>query len=269
MRIEECGGCGVFFTAQRPPEAALMQLYKGDALLGERPDPLPKSEDVFPRWKLREHEELLDEIVKFGGGTGSLLDVGCFSGMFLRNARERGFEIAGIEPNEDAFMHVRNLLRCEVVNGSLASANFSPNYFSVVSFLDVIEHVEDPVADLKAALRIMRPGGVLVLATPNVKGLLQRVTKTKRNIMRQPWCPIDDVPWHLWGFTRESLSLCVEKAGFIVNKISWLEPSPLSTNLGAGTSGVKRTMLLAVAEASKWLGMSDRMVLFAQKPESA
>jgi SAM-dependent methyltransferase len=166
-------------------------------------------------------------------------------------------------------VHVRNMLGCQVVNGSLASAHFSPDYFSVASFLDVIEHVEDPVADLKAALRIMRPGGELVLVTPNVRGLLQRVIKTKRNIMRQPWCPIDDVPWHLWGFTRASLSLCVEKAGFTVNKISWLEPSPLSTNLGAGTSAVKRAFLVAVAEASKWLGMSDRMVLFARKPESA
>ena len=269
MRIEECKNCGVFYTAERPAEAALMQLYKGEALLGDRPDPQPKGEDLFPPWKMKEHEELLDEIVRFGGSTGSLLDVGCFSGMFLRNARERGFEIAGIEPNEDAFMHVRSLLGCEVVNGSLASAHFLPNHFSVVSFLDVIEHVEDPMADLRAALRIMRPGGVLVLVTPNAHGLLQRVIKTKRNIMRQAWCPIDDVPWHLWGFTRESLSLCVEKAGFIVNKISWLEPSPLSTNLGAGTSAVKRAFLVAVAKASKWLGMSDRMVLFAKKPQSA
>jgi SAM-dependent methyltransferase len=269
MRIEECGDCGVFFTAERPQESVLMQLYKGDALLVERPDPLPKGEDSFPPWKMREHEELLDEISRFAANSGALLDVGCFSGMFLRNARKRGFEITGIEPNQDAFTHVRNLLGCEVVHGSLASAHFSPNHFSAVSFLDVIEHVEDPIADLRAALRIMRPGGVLVLVTPNVKGLLQRVVKMKRSIMRQPWCPIDDVPWHLWGFTRKSLTLCVEKAGFIVKKISWLDPSPLSTNRGAGSSALKRASLLAVAEASKRLGMSDRMVLFAQKPESA
>jgi SAM-dependent methyltransferase len=269
MRIEECGSCGVFFTAERPKESALMQLYEGDALLGERPDPQPKGEDSFPPWKMKEHEALLDEIVGLGAGAGSLLDVGCFSGMFLRNAQKRGFEISGIEPNQDAFLHVRNLLGCEVVHGSLSSAHFSLSRFSAVSFLDVIEHVENPVADLKAAWRIMRPGGVLVLTTPNVRGLLQRIVKIKRNITRQPWCPIDDVPWHLWGFTRGSLKLCVEKAGFSVKKISWLEPSPLSTNLGAGTSAVKRVILMVVAEASKRLGMSDRMVLFAQKPESA
>ncbi|HXM95657.1 MAG TPA: class I SAM-dependent methyltransferase [Candidatus Dormibacteraeota bacterium] len=269
IRIEKCGSCGVFFTAERPQESALMQLYNGDALLVERPDPLPKGEDLFPPWKMQEHQKLLDEIATFGVTAGSLLDVGCFSGMFLTNARKRGFEVAGIEPNQDAFAHVRNLLGCEVVHGSLASAHFPPGHFSAVSFLDVIEHVKDPVADLKVAFRIMRPGGVLVLATPNVKGLLQQVVKSKRNILRQPWCPIDDVPWHLWGFTRKSLTLCVEKAGFLVKKISWLEPSPLSTNLGAGSSALKRASLWAVAQASKRLGLSDRMVLFAQKPESA
>ncbi|MGB8473537.1 MAG: class I SAM-dependent methyltransferase [Candidatus Acidiferrum sp.] len=257
------------FTVERPAESTLMQLYKGDALLADRPDPQPRGEDSFPPWKMKEHEQFLDEIARLGASAGSLLDVGCFSGMFLRNARQRGFEIAGIEPNEDAFLHVRNLLGCEVVHGSLASAHFAPNHFSAVSFLDVIEHVEDPIADLKAAFRIMRPAGALVLATPNVKGLLQRVVKMKRKIRRQPWCPIDDVPWHLWGFTRESLALCVERAGFIVKRISWLEPSPLSTNLGAGTSALQRAILLTVAEASKLMGMSDRMALFAQKPESA
>lgn len=266
MRIEKCGGCGVLSTVGRPQESVLMQLYNGDALLTTRPDPQPKGEDSFPQWKLNEHEALLREIASFGASGGSLLDVGCFSGMFLCNARKRGFEIVGVEPNEDACMHVRNLLGCEVVHGSLGAAHFSPNHFSAVSFLDVIEHIEDPVEALKAALRIMRPGGVLALVTPNAQGLLQRVVKAKRKILGQPWCPIDDVPWHLWGFTRESLTRCVEKAGFVVRKNLWLEPSPLTTNLGAGTSVPKRTTLLAVAAVSKRLGMSDRMALFAQKP---
>ena len=96
---------------------------------------------------------MLDEITRFGASRGSLLDVGWFSGMFLRNARKRGFEITGIEPNEDAFMQVRNLLGCDLVHGSLASGHFSLNHFSVVTFLDVIEHVEDPVSTLEAALK--------------------------------------------------------------------------------------------------------------------
>ncbi|HEY2461305.1 MAG TPA: class I SAM-dependent methyltransferase [Candidatus Acidoferrum sp.] len=243
-----------------------MELYKGSALLGENSDFYSGAEDTLPRWKMVEHAALLDGIERAGTTTGILLDVGCFSGLFLYNAKQRGFEVVGVEPNREAFVHVRDVRGYEVVHGSVQSAQFPAETFSAVSFLDVIEHVQNPVTELEEALRILKPGGALVLTTPNVKGLLQRVVKLKRTITKVPWCPIDDVPWHLWGFTRKSLMMCVEKAGFIVKEVAWLEPSPLSTNLDAGSSPVKKAGLRAVATISKRVGMSDRMALFAQKP---
>ena len=91
--------------------------------------------------------------------------------------------------------------------------------------------------------------------------------KTQRWLTRRPpFCPIDGVPWHLWGFTRSSLAQCVEKAGFQVEEIQWLEPSPLSTNEVAGSSHWKRMGPRSTARLSKLLGMSDRMALLAQKP---
>jgi hypothetical protein len=79
---------------------------------------------------MREHEELLDEIVMFGASAGSPLDVGCFIGMLLGNDRKRGFEIAGIEPNWDAVLHVRNLMYCDVVQGA-----WHPHIFHETIFL--------------------------------------------------------------------------------------------------------------------------------------
>lgn len=266
MRIDECKGCGVFFTADRPTEEEMMRLYNGHELIGEHPDPLTKEEGQQPAWKMVEHERLLDRLACWGMKGGKLLDVGCFSGIFLSNARNRGFECVGVEPNEDAFLHLRNAQGFEVVHGSLKSAHFDTKSFAVVSFLDVIEHVPDPVGELRETFRIIRPGGWLILTTPNVRGLPQRVVKAQRWFTGRPFCPIDDVPWHLWGFTRASLARCVEKAGFTVQDISWLEPSPLSTNEAAGSTATKRFGLRLVAEASKRLGMSDRMALFAQKP---
>jgi SAM-dependent methyltransferase len=266
MRIDECRGCGVFFTAERPTEEEMMRLYDGDALLGDRPDPLAKEVGPQPTWKRAEHSWLLDRLATGGVTAGNLLDVGCFSGVFLGNAKDRGFECVGVEPNQDAFLHVRDTRGLEVVHGSLQSAHFTAERFDVVSFLDVIEHVPDPVTELKEACRILQPGGWLVLTTPNVKGLPQRVVKTKRWFTGEPFCPIDDVPWHLWGFTRSSLARCVEKAGIAVKEISWLEPSPVSTNEGAGSTGVKRLGFRIVAIASKHMGMSDRMALLGQKP---
>ncbi len=265
LRIDECKGCGVLFTADRPTEEEMVRLYAGDDLIRERPDPLA-NEEARPTWKMAEHARLLDCLAQRGMKSGTLLDVGCFSGVFLSNAKKRGFECIGLEPNEDAYLHVRNAQGLEVINGSLEFARFGAGRFSVVSFLDVIEHVPDPVGELRETFRIMRPGGWLILTTPNVKGLPQRVVKTERWFTGRPFCPIDDVPWHLWGFTRSSLALCVEKAGFVVEEVIWLEPSPLSTNEGAGSSSLKRIGLRLVANVSKRIGMSDRMALFALKP---
>ena len=244
----------------------MKELYDGNTLIRERPDTITKNEECKPAWKMAEHAQLLDRIAGLGMSGGTLLDVGCFSGLFLSNASKRGFEVSGVEPNHEAYLHVRDFWGFEVAHGILSAADLASERFSVVSFLDVIEHVPDPVSELKQALRLLRPGGLLMLVTPNVKGLPQRVVKAKRLFTRELFCPIDDVPWHLWGFTRESLALCVEKAGFTVKEVSWLEPSPLSTNAGAGSTATKRFGLRLVAEASKRLGMSDRMALFAQKP---
>jgi hypothetical protein len=62
------------------------------------------------------------------------------------------------------------------------------------------------------------------------------------------------------------MALCIEKAGFRVTELLWLEPSPLSTKIVAGSSWRKHAALRLVAHLSKLLLMSDRFAMLAQKP---
>jgi SAM-dependent methyltransferase len=266
LRIDECAGCGVLFTAERPSEQELMSMYDEDDLITDRPDPNRFRSGSPPPWKEKEHERLLDHLALRGCVSGELLDVGCFSGLFLEHAHARGFSVAGVERNRDAHLYVTRFLKFEVSHGSLKAARFPASRSSVVTFHDVIEHVADPVYELRESLRILRPGGLLLLTTPNVRGLIQRFVKANRRLTGQPWCPIDDVPWHLWGFTPQTLAKCLGRAGFTMKEYLWLEPSPLSTNSSGGSSGRKRTALRFVAHLSKLFCMSDRFAMLGQKP---
>jgi SAM-dependent methyltransferase len=266
MDINECSACHILFVVSPPSMDELVRMYGGHDLVRERLDPNSTSEGELPAWKMNEQNRLLNLLKKWGISSGALLDVGCFGGLFLRNAKLRGFEVVGVEPNTDAVSHVRNLYHFDVRQGSLRSGQFASNHFSAVSLLDVIEHLPDPIVEMRECCRVLRPGGLLLMTTPNVKGLIQQVVRAKRWVSGQPWCPIDDVPWHLWGFTPETLSICASKAGLEVKEAAWLEPSPFSSNLGAGSASWKKVGLRSIAQVSKLVNRSDRFLLIAQKP---
>jgi len=265
-RIHRCPRCGVLYVVERPAESEVAYLYDTGTLLGGQPHFSSSSDGPVPEWKRREHFELLDDLARLGVHGGRLLDVGCFGGTFLQHARQRGFDVAGVDPSYDAFRYVCEVLGLPAAHGTLRGAGFPAASFSAVSLLDVIEHVPEPVDELQEVFRILRPGGALVITTPDAAGLLQRILKVKRRMLGQEWCPIDSVPWHLWGFTRESLRLCAEKAGFVVRKTLALVPSPRSTNDGAGSVRWKRSLLRIVADLSQAVDMSDRMAILAQRP---
>jgi hypothetical protein len=87
LRIDECAGYGVLFTAERPSEQELMSIY--DSLITDRPDPNLFQLGTHPPSKKKEHEKVLNHLVLQGRESGELLDVGCFSGLFGRRVLVR------------------------------------------------------------------------------------------------------------------------------------------------------------------------------------
>ena len=256
------------FALNAPSQDDLNTLYYKGLLTGAPLQDIGQEDGPPPAWKQSEQVTILETLERLGMSGGSLLDVGAFSGMFLQNAKHRGFQVIGVEPIREAYIHLTDILGLQVVHGDLHSTPFPSDHFMVVSLLDVIEHVADPVAELREVFRILKPGGFVVMTTPNAAGLIQTIVGGKRKILGQPWCPIDDIPWHLWGFTPRTFRLCMEKAGFYVETVNSLEPSPLSTNSNSDSRGWKKLALRVTAETSKLLQMSDRMVGYAQKPRN-
>lgn len=140
-------------------------------------------------------------------GSEKLLDVGCGSGDFLVRAGEAGWQAEGLEPDPNAVcVALGRGLR--VLQGDLDHALFPDNHFDVVTLCHVIEHVHNPVNVMKECLRILKPGGLLWLSTPNIKSLGHKRYKSS-------WRGLE-VPRHLVLFDGTSLDESLSKAGFDV-----------------------------------------------------
>src|SRR6202007_433585 len=160
---------------------------------------------------------------------------------------------------------VKEVLKLNASQGTLRSAALPADTFDVVTILDVIEHMTDPVTELKEVYRVMKPGGLLIVSTPDVGSLITRLVNTERRLLGRQWFPFDNPPWHLWGFTRRSIKTFVEHAGFVVESLDSLDSSLKTTNLDAGSTPWKKRAFRGIGAVSDILGVSDRMAVFARK----
>lgn len=136
---------------------------------------------------------------------GELLDFGCGPGFFLAVASEHGWQGRGIELSKESVAFARSQgLRVE--EGGIENlAQIPDGSFDCLTAFDVIEHLPNPRRFLREALRILRPGGVLVITTPRLDSMAAR-------LMRDYWYAI--IPSHLLYYTRRGLINALENAGF-------------------------------------------------------
>ena len=138
---------------------------------------------------------------------GKLLDVGAATGFFVEQARVAGWDAIGVEPSAWAAEYARNELRVDVHTGILEVMQFPDEAFDVVTMWEVIEHLPDPRTTLGEVRRIIRPGGRLVLSTPDAGSLAARLSGRR-------WLGWRKVPEHVFFFDRANLDRLLRQSGF-------------------------------------------------------
>ena len=148
--------------------------------------------------------------VDFAGRTAGFppgrrfLDVGCATGRLLEAMRERGWQVRGVDLCPESAAYGRNR-GVQVFTGTLEQARFAAASFQAVHFSHLIEHVPSPRALLAEVRRLLEPGGLAVVTTPNVDGLQAR-------LFRGQWrSAIAD---HLTLFSVRTLRRLLEDCGF-------------------------------------------------------
>jgi len=114
-----------------------------------------------------------------GAKAGRLLDVGCGKGWFLETARERGWQVEGVELCHEVAERTMERVGVQVRTGSIFDVELPSETFDLVTMYDVIEHLETPIEALRICHRILKRGGVLALSTPNLNGFGCRLLGAK------------------------------------------------------------------------------------------
>ena len=138
-----------------------------------------------------------------------LLEVGAGHGLFLEAARERGFDVVGVELSQTAAAYARSSLGLTVHSTQLADAPLDGR-FDVVCAWDTLEHVPDPVEFWRTVRAVLADDGVVLFSTPYVSSLPARV-------LRQRWWTLKPAE-HIWQFTPQTHRLVAAQAGMRVTR---------------------------------------------------
>jgi 2-polyprenyl-3-methyl-5-hydroxy-6-metoxy-1,4-benzoquinol methylase len=145
-----------------------------------------------------------------------ILDIGCGFGEALAYHKDRGCEVHGVEVDQN-ILRVGEKFGFNVKCGQFNQENYQKNYFDYITMEQVIEHVSDPVQTLHDILTVLKPDGTVVFSTPNPYSWAAFLFGKK-------WLNWH-TPYHYHLFSKKSLRLAAEKAGFTVCKIQTITPS--------------------------------------------
>lgn len=141
---------------------------------------------------------------------GRLLEVGCGNGFMLELMNRLGWQAEGVDFDEKAVAAAR-ARGLKVQTGSLEEQRYPDDSFDAVTMSHLIEHVADPAAVISETRRILKPGGKLVIVTPNSASL-------GHTIFRRSWRGLEP-PRHLHLFNRSSLGRLTLASGLKIEKL--------------------------------------------------
>jgi len=202
--LARCKFCNFVFDYQ--PKCKLLEHYKKDYFVNKKTKGGYANYFEGMRLNSRTFAMRLARIKKKVGVDVKLLDVGCALGDCMKEAKKMGFsEVFGIDPSSYAIATAKKQ-KLNAKTGTLKTVNFKSNSFDVILSQDQIEHVVDPLEELKRMNRLTSFGGIVFIVTPDVDGLFARVLK-------RYWYHYKPVE-HVSYFSKDTLRDALKKAGF-------------------------------------------------------
>jgi SAM-dependent methyltransferase len=210
--VVRCRACGLLYQSPRPREADLAGMYDEKYYTGEGAgagdytyaDERSKEPEV--RLKAAARLARIETLVK----PGRVVEPGCSFGLFLDEARRRGWDPVGVDVSPFAAKHVREVLRIPIHEVPFEEAPLEAGSARLVHMSEVIEHLPDPRRAIRKAAAVLEPGGLLVIGTANADSLARRLRGDRWGYY---------MPGHVVFFSAGLLSRLLREEGFEVLRV--------------------------------------------------
>ena len=200
-RIVKCNRCGLLYSNPILENNRINKLYKESKF--DYGDELENLKETYGNY-LKKIENLVPS-------KENLLDIGCGNGFFLEKALEMGYKnVYGVEPSNEAIENVSIMVDGKIINDVFNSKDFNSNFFDVICFFQVIEHIVDLNDFLIGCLKSLKKGGIILCIAHDSNAFFPKILKDR--------CPIINNE-HIWIFNKETLKKIFLKYNFQIIKV--------------------------------------------------
>ena len=193
-QLVRCRSCALVWLRNAPLPEEMGAHYGADydraiAASGQDPD----------HWSDRRNT-----LLKYKSG-GSLLDLGCSAGGFLRSVKGPSWSLYGIDMSREVAQRAEASTGAKVFVGNILDAPFAANSFDAITCFHVFEHLYEPREVLTQVVKWLKPGGIFFTMMPNIDS-------AGAHIFRSYWYALE-LPRHLYHFSPVSLSHLANSVG--------------------------------------------------------
>ena len=203
FQMVQCINCGFVFTNPRPPEEAIQEYYQSEDYFSHKNKSTSLISSLYNFVRKLNVNNKLKLIADYHSTAKTLLDYGCGAGIFLEAARDKSFQVKGVEPSIDA-RKITSDLGLDVSSPD-ELMNLQDNSIDVITLWHVLEHIHHLNTSFDSLKSKLTSDGIMVIALPNLNSWDAIQYEAK-------WAAYD-LPRHLYHFSKNSFSQFAEKHG--------------------------------------------------------